>query len=291
MREHPEPPAPPRLMTFLTANSLEGTKSEELRIQLTVRSEACLKARKSRKEAKMKVQYKKLLSVLESINRLNYQNYLKDGTHRMIEKIEPCGSYIELNTLFTDKMYEYASYASEEQLAQAFAAFLNQGSVLLARHLAENRRLLWSEKELARCIDMYRGVITGQISLPIPYSVPLHQYQDPTHLGGYEWLQHFLRNVTPGWMIRLQFSLLETGRLAHRTYSLAKAREMTPMINRGTLRRDRNASQFRRIDPSLVRVIACLAFPILLSKSDVDLDRVVKVDLAECELTRPFDQY
>ena len=281
LRQHPDQPASSRLLTFMAANFSYRDIPDVLKKELQAQGRVCLNALQNEEQAgRIADKLQNLMTILERVNHANYQIYLKDGTHMLMEKFMSCESYIELNKVFCLHLYSYACYRSKEEVARALAAALNIASAFLK----ENPLFSRSQKNLARCVDMYRGVITGQIRLPIPHTSTL--FCDGYELGGYEWLQHFLRYIKSEWRACPHFCLLETGQLAHRAFSLAKAREMTPMINRGTLRRDGNKCQFRRIHNSLVRMIIGFAFPILLSKSDVDLDRVVKVELAECALTR-----
>ena len=284
LRGHPETVVPHRLMTFLTANSLGSEIPEELRIQLAYRGLDYLHALQSSRQARIDAEYRRLMSILKRANRFFYQKYLNDGIHTLIEKLERCESYIELDMLFVHQMYLYVSYATNAQKKRAFLVVLSRAS----KFLAEKPRHDLYPKILARCIDLYWAVIEGQIPWPVAYIGPeWGTYTDPDHLGGYEWVQHFLHNIPPGWMIDRQFLFHETGRLAHSHLLLAQARaqtrEMTRMLTRGTLRRDGNKSQLRCINNSLLRMIIVLAFPVL------DSDETM-VTIVKCEPTQPFNQ-
>ena len=203
------PDLPPRLLTFMAANFSYARIPVGLKHEVVAQSRVCMDA--CRNDSGIADELRNLLAILERVNRVNYGHYLKDGTHMLIEKLERCESYVRLNHVFCDHMYQYACYASPDQVGQAFSVALTRGRAFLA----QKPRLTPHETSLAICVDQYDAVVANRIPWPVPYvsSVFWNQHWD---LPEYPWLHAFLYNIRSESTVNLYFLFLETGLLAHR---------------------------------------------------------------------------
>ena len=301
-----------RLMTLLTANydweKLDVEREDEVEMQMMV----CQTWTDSHSLHRVAPEtpldeidpraveaFAELTRVIEIVNRENYQTYMVGDLPNLIHRFESAQTYTDLTAYFcSNRLYFYACYASRVEVAQAVAVALERGSALLhhnAHDLNANVIVLINLDDaqrrifLRRCLDLYQGVTTGDIAVPVVRApradqIVLHATDDT--LDGYRWVEQFMARIRVNSGRTLHYLLLETSRLAQRPQPFPELDGVLLAVALGRHPRVGADSPLHGIDEEILRMICRFVCPFHDDPEQLALSHI-RVDLAEVTPVTP----